>query len=146
MAGRVGAVAEGDGEGVGGLMDCFVGDARGVAWFSRLEFGHVGVQTGRVEACGHEREVGSDRAVGVELGKDSVWRDVVVCVCVVVVIPEEEVVFLDFAVWRWSLNVSAGGKALGNSRDVEVWNEALEVMNPHSMAVVVGARSIRCEC
>ena len=107
MAGGVGAVAEGDGEGVGGLVDCFVGDTGGVGWFERVEFWHVGVEAGVVETCCHEREVGSDGAVGIDLSEDSVGRDVVVCVCVVIVVPEEEVILLDFAVWGWSLDVGA---------------------------------------
>ena len=109
MAGGIGAVAEGDGEGVRGLVDCFVGDsAAGVARVSLgVELGHVGVEAWDVEACGHQGEVGSDGAVGVDLSEDSVGRDVVVCVCVVVVVPEEEVVLLDFAVWWWSLDIGS---------------------------------------
>ena len=108
MAGGVGAVTEGDGEGVGGLVDCLVCDAAsGVAWVLRVEFGHVCGEAGDVEACGHKGEVGADGAVGVDLSEDSVGMDVVVGVCVVVVVPEEEVVLLDFAVWWWSLDVGA---------------------------------------
>ena len=108
MAGGVGAVAEGDGEGVGGLVDRLVCDsAGGVSWVLRVEFGHICVEAGDVEACGHEGEVGADGAVGVDLSENSVGRDVVMCVCIVVVVPEEEVVLLDFAIWRWSLDIGA---------------------------------------
>lgn len=121
----VGFVAEGQGEGVGGLVDGgfgFFGVREGV----KLE---VFVEAGFVFGVDLRGEVGACGAVEFEFGEGALGGGVVVCVEGVVEVPEEVVVLLHLAQRWWALDFCGLLERIVAAEDAPVHEQA-EVLHP----------------
>ena len=87
IARKICAVAEGNRKRVGALMNCLVCNFIGVTQVLKVELGHISLQTRGIKTSGDETQIRADGATRVELRKDSLRKDVMMDIRVVLLVP-----------------------------------------------------------